>query len=79
MTLSLYAQYAAVTAIFLIAVITVGLSIKSWFDERTAANNLWLANEFNRMNLQRMFGEEDDFDQHVTSAVGMKPFMHTPN
>ena len=80
MTLSLYAQYAAVTALFILMVVTVALSIKAWFDERTFASNLWLQTEYNRMALDSMTKQiEKDFDEHVTSTPGMRPFMHTQN
>lgn len=78
MTLYLFTQYAIIVAIILIAVITISLAIKSWFDETTFAANAWLQNELAKQNLKNMFGtEEDDFDDHVESTPGMK--LHTLN
>lgn len=78
MTLYLFTQYALIVAIILIAVITISLAIKSWFDETTFAANVWLQNELSKQNLRSVFGtEEDSFDDHVESTPGMK--MHTPN
>jgi hypothetical protein len=79
MTLSLYAQYAAVTAIFALMVVIISLSVKSWFDERTFTSNLWLIRQFNQLDYDRLTGALNDFDEHVTSTPGMRPFMHTPN
>jgi hypothetical protein len=78
MTLYLFTQYAAITAIFLVAVVTISLSIKSYFDERTFTANLWLSNEITKMNLEKMHGTpEDSFDKHVETTPGMR--LHTLN
>jgi len=70
MTLSLYAQYAAITSLFVLVVVIIALSIWSWSERR----NTRYAIQANQVAVEKMFDPiEDDFEGHVESAIGMRP------
>ena len=80
MTLSLFTQYAAVVAIFALGVAIITLSAKSWFDQVTFTKNFLFQTDYQKVVLESYAARlEDDFDSHVASTPGMRPFMQNLN
>jgi hypothetical protein len=78
--MTLFAEYAfvaLVVALLALTVIVLSLSFKHWLDFRITRKTLQMQERI----LKDAFGQTQatDFDEHVMSAPGMQPFMHTLN
>lgn len=70
MSFTLYAQYAAYTALLLIMIVAVSLALKSYFDEiRFQANYIWTKAMTPKIEAAHA---ETDFNRHVETTPGMK-------
>lgn len=83
MTLSLFAQYAAVASLFVLATSIVILAIKHKLDGRAFFNNAvlshLLAQKAQEDMLQTLSEDFESFDKHVEGVPGMKSFNSNLN